>query len=60
MFVKGKVYSKSLGDQRQNHFYISSQECDIESCSVEMVALDYFLKEQNFNEGFFKQRFNFN
>lgn len=53
MFIEGKIYNKSLGDQRQNHFYISSQNQEIEPCSVETVALHYFLKDRGFNEGNF-------
>uniref|UniRef100_A0A915EI40 Fanconi-associated nuclease n=1 Tax=Ditylenchus dipsaci TaxID=166011 RepID=A0A915EI40_9BILA len=50
--IEGVVLGKNLGDQRTNRFYIynSNGQEDIGNCDVEIVALDYFLKN-GYTEG---------
>jgi len=49
--ITGNVIVKNLSDGRKHHFYISNPQGDIENCSVEDVALDYFQKG-GYSEGY--------
>uniref|UniRef100_A0A8R1TXB0 Fanconi-associated nuclease n=1 Tax=Onchocerca volvulus TaxID=6282 RepID=A0A8R1TXB0_ONCVO len=48
--IKGSVVGKNLGEARINRFLIERNGVSYE-CSVEEVALDYYLREKGFKEG---------
>uniref|UniRef100_A0A183HAT5 Fanconi-associated nuclease n=1 Tax=Onchocerca flexuosa TaxID=387005 RepID=A0A183HAT5_9BILA len=48
--IKGSVVGKNLGEARINRFLVERNGVSYE-CSVEDVALDYYLREKGFKEG---------